>query len=206
MANIKSDGVKKAAPVSPIKRPKDLKKIYSFLKEDNLRNFAVFVVGVNVLLRAGDLLSLKWSDVLDDDLEIEKKTTIIEHKTEKTREVRFNEDARKALQMYKNSLDYFELDDYIFKSRKGNGPITVKTLHRIIKETCRELGVKGNYGTHTLRKTGAYFIYSGNIEKNPTIISYLQKILNHSSQATTLRYIGIESEEIDDIFDNLKLF
>lgn len=206
MAILKSNGVKKAAPVSPIKRPKDLKKIYSYLKGENLRDFAIFVVGVNVLLRAGDLLSLTWSDVLDDDLNIKKKTIITEEKTEKRREVRFNQDARNALELYKSSLKDFEIDQYVFKSRKGTGPITVKTLHRIIKETCKELGIKGNYGTHSLRKTGAYFIYINNIQDNPTIISYLQKILNHSSQATTLRYIGIESEEIDDIFENLKLF
>ena len=77
---------------------------------------------------------------------------------------------------------------------------------KLIVKVYWELGIKGNFGTHTLRKTGAYFIYSNNIEKNPTIIAYLQKILNHSSQAITLRYIGIEEEEIDDIFDNLKLF
>jgi len=55
-----------------------------------------------------------------------------------------------------------------------------------------------------LRKTGAFKIYNDNIQTNPAIISYLQKILNHSSQATTLRYIGIEAQEIDDIFDNIK--
>ena len=198
--------MKKAEAVSPIKRPKDLKKIYSYLKEYNLRNFAIFVVGVNVLLRAGDLLSLKWSDILDEELDIRNRTYITEEKTKKRREVRFNEDARSALQLYRHSLVKINPKGYVFKSRKGSGPITVKTLHRIITETCEELGVKGNFGTHTLRKTGAYFIYINNVADNPTIIAYLQKILNHSSQATTLRYIGIESEEIDDIFDNLRLF
>ena len=206
MSTLKTDGVKKATAVSPIKRQKDLKKIYSYLKEDNLRNFTVFVVGVNVLLRAGDLLSLKWPDILDEELAIKNRIFITEEKTKKRREVRFNEDARYALQLYKDSLSRINTQGYVFKSRKGPGPITVKTLHRIITETCKELGVKGNFGTHTLRKTGAYFIYINNVADNPTIIAYLQKILNHSSQATTLRYIGIESEEIDDIFENLKLF
>ena len=206
MTILKSDGVKKAEAVSPIKRPKDLKKVYSYLKEYNIRNFAIFVVGVNVLLRAGDLLSLKWSDILDEKLTIKSRIYIIEEKTKKRREVRFNEDARSSLQLYKDSLTEINPQGYVFKSRKGPGPITVKTLHRIITETCEELGVKGNFGTHSLRKTGAYFVYINNVADNPTIIAYLQKILNHSSQATTLRYIGIESEEIDDIFDNLKLF
>lgn len=211
MANLKSNGVKKAEEVQPIKKTKDLKKIYAYLKETNVRNFAIFVVGVNVLLRAGDLLSLKWSDVLESDNKTLKKTVwITEDKTDKVRKVRFNEDSIAALQLYKDSLKQFNINDYIFSSRKANKDgekkLDVKALHKIIKDTCNELGIKGNFGTHTLRKTGAYHIYINNIAENPTIISYLQKILNHSSQATTLRYIGIEAEEIDDIFDNLKLF
>jgi integrase len=211
MANLKKNGVKKAEEVQPIKKIKDLKKIYAYLKETNVRNFSIFVVGVNVLLRAGDLLSIRWSDVLENDSKTFKKTVwITEDKTEKVRKVRFNQDAIAALQLYKDSIKQFNINDYIFTSRKvnkdGEKRLDVKALHKIIKETCKELGIKGNYGTHTLRKTGAYHIYINNIAENPTIISYLQKILNHSSQATTLRYIGIESEEIDDIFDSLKLF
>lgn len=211
MANVKSNGVKKAEEVQPIKKTKDLKKIYAYLKETNVRNFAIFVVGVNVLLRAGDLLSLKWCDVLENDQKTFKKTVwITEDKTDKARKVRFNDDSIAALQLYKDSLKQFNLNDYIFTSRKvnkyGEKQLDVKALHKIIKDTCNELGIKGNFGTHTLRKTGAYHIYINNIAENPTIISYLQKILNHSSQATTLRYIGIEAEQIDDIFDNLKLF
>ncbi len=211
MSNLKKNGVKKAEEVQPIKRSKDLKKIYVYLKETNVRNFAIFVVGVNVLLRAGDLLSLRWSDVLEEDEETFKnKVVITEDKTDKAREVRFNDDAINALKILKDSLKTFNIHDYIFQSRKinkyGEKKLDVKALHKIIKDTCKELGIKGNFGTHTLRKTGAYHIYINNIKQNPTIISYLQKILNHSSQATTLRYIGIESEEIDDLFANLKLF
>jgi integrase len=211
MTNVKSNGVKKAEEVQPIKKLKDLKKIYAYLKETNVRNFTIFVVGVNVLLRAGDLLSLKWSDVLENDHKTFKKTVwITEDKTDKVRKVRFNDDSIAALQLYMDSLKQFNINDYIFTSRKvnkyGEKQLDVKALHKIIKDTCKELGIKGNYGTHTLRKTGAYHIYINNIAENPTIISYLQKILNHSSQATTLRYIGIEAEQIDDIFDNLKLF
>ena len=211
MANVKSNGVKKAEEVQPIKKLKDLKKIYVYLKGTNVRNFAIFVVGVNVLLRAGDLLSLKWSDVLEDDMEtFKKKVWVTEDKTDKLREIRLNEDALAALQLHRDNISTFNINDYVFASRKANKDgekkLDVKALHKIIKDTCKELGIKGNYGTHSLRKTGAYHIYMNNIAKNPTIISYLQKILNHSSQATTLRYIGIESEEIDGIFDNLKLF
>lgn len=210
MANFKTNGVKKAEEVQPIKKKKDVKKLVTYLKATNLRNYAIVVVGMNVLLRAGDLLSLKWNDVLEEDMSFKRKTWVTEEKTDKTREVRLNSTCIEALTAYKDSLRSIDMDEYIFPSRKvnkdGEKKLDVKALHKIIKDTCKELNIKGNFGTHTLRKTGAYHIYTDNIATNPAILAYVQKILNHSSQATTLRYIGIEAEEIDDIFDNLQLF
>jgi integrase len=210
MENLKTNGVKKAKQVEPIKNKKDLKKLVTYLKATNLRNYTIVVVGMNVLLRAGDLLELKWSDVLEEDMTFKRKIWITEEKTNKQRKIRFNNDSIDALTFYKDSLNPFNVNDYIFTSRKvnknGEKKLDVKALHKIIKDTCKELNIKGNFGTHTLRKTGAYHIYNDNIATNPTILTRLQKILNHSSQATTLRYIGIETQEIDDIFDNLKLF
>lgn len=210
MENLKTNGVKKAKQVEPIKNKKDLKKLVTYLKATNLRNYTIAVVGMNVLLRAGDLLELKWSDVLEEDMTFKRKIWITEEKTNKQRKIRFNNDSIEALTLYRDSLNPFNVNDYIFTSRKvnknGEKKLDVKALHKIIKDTCKELNIKGNFGTHTLRKTGAYHIYNDNIASNPTIITRLQKILNHSSQATTLRYIGIETQETDDIFDNLKLF
>ena len=89
---------------------------------------------------------------------------ITEEKTTKQRKVRFNPDSIDALTLYKDSLNPFNVNDYIFTSRKvnknGEKKLDVKALHKIIKDTCKELNIKGNFGTHTLRKTGAYHIYN----------------------------------------------
>ncbi|MGG1151240.1 tyrosine-type recombinase/integrase [Bacillus wiedmannii] len=210
MANVKSNGIKKASEVQPIKNKREVKKLITYLKGTNIRNYAIVVVGMNTLLRAGDLLSLKWNDVLEENKTFKNETWITEEKTGKTRKVNLNSACIEALQLHMESLGDVNMDDYLFPSRKANKDgekkLDVKALHRIIKDTCKDLNIKGNYGTHTLRKTGAYRIYTDNIANNPTIIGHLQKILNHSSQATTLRYIGIEAEEIDNIFDNLSIF
>ncbi|WP_413381223.1 tyrosine-type recombinase/integrase [Alkalihalobacillus sp. 1P02AB] len=208
MANVKVNGVRKAEQVEPIKNKKDVKKLITYLKATNVRNYTIVVVGINVLLRAGDLLNLKWADILDDDRDIKEYFYITEDKTDKIRKVELNDSSIEALKLHKDSIKNFNINNYIFESRKvnkdGEKKLDVKALHRIIKETCKELNIKGNFGTHTLRKTGAYRIYADNIAENPMIISYLQEILNHSSQKTTLRYIGIEAERITSIFKNLK--
>lgn len=205
MSNLTIDGRPKPEQVEPVKNPKDIKKIRQYLiGKENKRDYCIWVCGTNFLLRAGDLLNLKWSDVLESENTFKIHLVIQEEKTDKTRRIKINDDVKEALTLYKNNLKDFNIDNYIFSSRKGFKAISVRSLHKIIKTTLRELNINGNYGSHTLRKTGAYKIYSDNIKDNPAILSYLQKILNHSSQSITLRYIGIEAQEIDDIFDNIK--
>lgn len=202
MVRLKSNGIVKANTVDPLKNKKDIQKIKQYLKgKDNKRDYMLFVVGINVGLRVGDLLKLKIKDVIDNNGNFKDKIVITEEKTDKTRNLKLNDSVKESIKLYLDSLKSYDMDDYLFKSRKGNKPLRVDSTHKIIKNTLRELNIKGNYGTHTLRKTWSYHIYMSN-SSNPRILAILQKALNHSSQAVTLRYIGIEQEEILDLYDS----
>nr|WP_302686484.1 tyrosine-type recombinase/integrase [uncultured Romboutsia sp.] len=202
MVRLKSNGIAKANTVDPLKNKKDIQKIKQYLKgKDNKRDYMLFVVGINVGLRVGDLLKLKIKDVIDNNGNFKDKIVITEEKTDKTRNLKLNDSVKESIKLYLDSLKSYDMDDYLFKSRKGNKPLRVDSTHKIIKNTLRELNIKGNYGTHTLRKTWSYHIYMSN-SSNPRILAILQKALNHSSQAVTLRYIGIEQEEILDLYDS----
>ena len=185
--------------VEPIKNTRDINKIKQYLYgKPNKRDYCIFVVGINVGLRAGDLLSLKIKDVTDGNT-IFDTVTIKEQKTGKTRNFALNKNAKESIQIYINSLADYDFGDYLFKSRKG-GHLGVRPLHHIIKTLTKDLGIKGNFGTHTLRKTMAYHRY---INKVP--LETLQKLLNHSSSAITLRYIGITQKVIIDCYNSVNL-
>ena len=202
MARLKSNGIAKAETVEPIKNVKDIKKIKQFLLgKSNKRDYMLFVVGINVGLRVGDLLQLKISDVIEDNGKFKDKIVIDEEKTDKTRYFKLNDSAKESIQIYLDSLKSYDMNDYLFRSRKGNEPLRVDSTHKLIKNTLRDLNIKGNFGTHSLRKTWAYHTYMNN-SSNPRTLATLQKALNHSSQDVTLRYIGIEQEEILDLYDN----
>lgn len=202
MARLKSNGIAKAEVVEPIKKVKDIKRIKQYLLgKANKRDYMLFVVGINVGLRCGDLLQLKINDVMNDDGTFKDKIAIDEEKTDKTRYFKLNESAKESIQIYLDSLKSYDMNDYLFRSRKGNEALRVDSTHKLIKTTLRDIGIKGNFGTHTLRKTWAYHTYMNN-SSNPRILATLQKALNHSSQDVTLRYIGIEQEEIMDLYDN----
>lgn len=74
------------------------------------------------------------------------------------------------------------------------------TAYRIINKACKLANIDANVGTHTLRKTFGYFYY-----KKYNNIIMLQKIFNHSTPNITLRYIGIEQDEIYDSYLNFVL-
>jgi integrase len=202
--NLNNRGIPKAQEVEPIKRVKDIEKIEQYLKgKEKRRDYMLFVVGINVGLRAGDLLELRLKDVLSES-KLNDSVLIKEQKTGKMREFTLNKSAKDAIWYYLESISGYEPEDYLFKSQKG-GRLTVQAAHKIIKGLLRELNIKGNYGTHSLRKTWAYHIYVNNAKNNPMILPTLQKMLNHSNQATTLRYIGITKEVITDVYNSINL-
>lgn len=201
-----SRGINKAQEVEPIMNPKDIKKLMQYLDgKSNKRDLMMFTVGISVGLRAGDLLSLKWSDILDDKLNIVDSVSIIEEKTDKRRSFELNNTAKKGIKAYMDSINNnVDIGGYVFRSQKG-GALIVESAHKIVKTTLKELNIKGNYGTHTLRKTWAYHMYINN-SSNPMMLPYLQQMLNHSSQAVTLRYIGITKEVIKDFYNSVNLW
>lgn len=196
--------MKKRLPreVEPIKDIKDIQRIKQYLLgKKNKRDYLIFVLGINVGLRIGDLLSLKIKDVLDLDSKIIADSVHIrEQKTKKIREFRLNKAAKEAVNFYLDTLLSYAGEDYLFKSRRGTGPITTRSAYRIIKTTLRDLHIKGNYGTHSLRKTFGYHRYNNGIK-----LETLQKMFNHSSPAVTLRYIGITKEVIADAYNSVNL-
>ena len=187
------------AEVEPIKNIKDVNKVKQyFYGKKCKRDYCIFVVGINIGLRAGDLLSLKTSNITDGT-RIFDEVTIKEQKTGKSKTFTLNKSAKEAIKEYLDTLPNIELNEYLFKSRKG-GHLGVRPLHHIIKSTLTELGIKGNYGTHSLRKTMAFHRYTNGVP-----IETLQKMLNHSSSAMTLRYIGITKEVLIDCYNAVNL-
>lgn len=202
--NLNSRGIPKPQEVEPIKKQKDIDKIKQYLKgKKNRRDYMLFVVGINVGLRAGDLLNLKLMDVMIE-FRVRDSVIIKEQKTGKLREFVLNTSVKDAINYYLRSIDEYNPNDYLFKSQKG-GHLSVQAAHKLIKGLLRELNIKGNYGTHSLRKTWAYHIYINNAKNNSMILPTLQKMLNHSNQATTLRYIGITKEVISDVYNSVNL-
>ncbi|WP_319780026.1 tyrosine-type recombinase/integrase [Maridesulfovibrio sp.] len=71
-------------------------------------------------------------------------------------------------------------------------------VNKLVKKWCAKLNLKGNYGSHTLRKT---FGYQQRVAFGVDIPT-LMEIFNHSNQAQTLEYLCIQPEEIKNVYLN----
>ncbi len=192
--------------VGPLKNVKDIEKIKQYLMgKKGKRDYCLFVVGINVGLRASDLVKLKIEDVYDgEEHRVRDAVRVLEKKTGKERFFILNKSCKEAIRMYLDERFTIFEDAPLFLSQK-RGALTVKSVNRIIRETCKELGVKGRYGSHTLRKTFAYHCYMANIQHDPGFINTLQVMLNHSNSRVTLRYIDVDQEKIENVYQNLNL-
>lgn len=182
--------------VEPIKNLKDIQAIKKILKHDKPRDHCLFVLGINTNLRASDLISIKAGQVRD--LAAGDELVLKEQKTKKERRITLNESVVEAVRHY---LDKEDLDDEdsLFKSQRGT--LTVPSVNRLVKSWCKDINLKGNYGSHTLRKT---FGYHQRTQLN-TSIPELMAMFNHSSQRQTLEYLCIQAEEIKDAYMKLNL-
>jgi site-specific recombinase XerD len=179
--------------VEPIRNRKQITALKNYLRGQDIRNYLLFVLGINSGLRISDLLKLTVEDVKNQD-----RISIREQKTNKYKDFPLSENCKKAINEYLKSTNI--TTGTLFISRKGNKPITRVQAYRILSEAAKIIGITDSIGTHTLRKTFGYHAYI-----NGTDITRIQKLLNHSTPSVTLSYIGITKEELDNIYISLNL-
>ncbi|CVK19212.1 site-specific integrase [Sporomusa sphaeroides] len=179
--------------VEPIRSKKQIEAVKRYLKAGNIRDYLLFVLGINSGLRISDLLSLQVQDV-----KRKERISLKEQKTGKTKDFPLSDTCQKAIKEYLQATGLEA--GYLFPSRKGVGAISRVQAYRILSQAANMVGIKEAVGTHTLRKTFGYWAYQAG-----TNITRIQKLLNHSAPSVTLAYIGITKEELDDVYINLNL-
>lgn len=171
------------------------------------RNKMMFLIGINVGLRASDLITLKWDFFFDSHGNFKEFYTLQPKKTRKQKKfvkLYFNNAVKKAIVDYLNEYPVENMDEYLFKSRKGDGAITERALWKIIVDAASEAGIRKNVGSHSLRKTFGFWAWHNAEDKNKAIVT-LQMLFNHSDSLTTMKYIGLLNSEIEDMFNSVDL-
>jgi integrase len=150
------------------------------------RDAALFTAGVRTNLRASDLLNLKPTDI---DW-MTGLLTVRESKTKKVRHIPLSPDTIALLAPLSGS-------EYLFPGHHSGKPMTISTLNHLVKLWAIRANLhEGTYGARTLRKTWATIQVT--VFKVPVYL--ISQQLNHSSEAMTYRYLGIQTEQVAELY------
>ena len=185
--------------VEPIRDLEHIKAIKKML-QGNPRQLLLFTIGINNGLRAGDILKLKVKDL--HGKAVNETVNIKEEKTGKPNILMVNKTVHKAFKDFMAAYES-DMDEYLFKSQKkskdgSKKPWSVSYVNQLVKKWTQAINLKGNYGSHSLRKTFGY------IQRKEYKVGFevLCKRFNHSSPAVTMRYLGIDDKEVNGILKN----
>lgn len=163
------------------------------------RNYTIFQVGKATLLRVSDVMKLKKADVFELDGSVKRNAFIIDQKTGKPNTL-YLKPIEADLQKYYEWLTENQLNScWLFPSTTSpEKHITEKQFYKIMAKVGNLLNI--NYlGTHTMRKTGAYRVYT----QTNYNIGLVMDLLNHSSEKMTLKYLGLDQRTRENILDEI---
>ena len=149
----------------------------------NERIATILVLEGNLGLRISDILNLRLCDIVRDGDRF--RLEVVEQKTGKRRIFTVPLVIQQYIENYclRNGI---QKTDTIF-------PISERAVQKQLAIVCAYLGFEG-ISTHSFRKWYATEIYKANGYN----IALVQRLLQHSSAATTQHYIGIEPQRIEN--------
>lgn len=171
--------------------------------ENNPRNYALIIFGLNSALRISDILGLHWYDIRKNG-RYNTHISVTEKKTGKINRIVLNKSSIFAFEQLRSFLieeKKYDEQNYIFCSQKyPYNNIGRSQAFRIVKKAAIYCGLTDNVSCHSLRKTFGYFAW-----KQGTPPALLMSIYNHSSYEITKRYLCIDQSEKDEVYYKMTL-
>ncbi len=169
------------------------------LHRADLRDYCLFVVGINCWLSADALLELRMADVVDSHGHVRDKIHSATYGA--YADVCLADTAKQALQRYLRDRFYYTLDEPVFRSEKGGG---MRAIHRaqawkVLHHAGKAAGIKQSVGLNTLRKTWGYHALQRGVS-----VARLKELFHHRSLAFTLSYLEVY-ENSDPSHDDKEL-
>ncbi|MEW5759547.1 MAG: site-specific tyrosine recombinase/integron integrase [Candidatus Thermoplasmatota archaeon] len=180
---------KKPEPLPNYLSEEEAHRIIESAKE-NLRDYAIIVLFCYSGIRVSELCDLKVNDI-----DFNEKIIRIRGKGGKERIVVVEEKAIEAIKNYLN--DRKGKEEIVFVGRKG--PLTQREVQIVVKKYANIAKIKKKVTPHVLRHTLATTLL-----RHGADIRFIQKILGHSSIATTQVYTHVDEEALKEAYQKSK--
>ncbi len=135
--------------VKPIDNPKDLDRIRALVRSKT-RDLLLFDLAVETGVPANQLLRLKVGDL--HELKVGDRLPSLQGKEGRHKPATIGLRSHKTLGRFMAQKKP-GLEDYLFKSRKGNGPLSLSSASRLVSGWFKRAGLTGMSGLLSLRKT-----------------------------------------------------
>jgi len=157
--------------------------------QEKWHDLCLFLVAIDTMLRASDLLRLRVCDVLDGNGNVKTTFPWRQKKTASTVYPVLTPTTKKAVLEWIAASDKHS-QDHLFTREKPNigEPISIGFYRTLIKRWVVLIGLSPeDYSAHSLRRTKAIFLYERGVS-----IELIGRLLGHRSLASTIRYLGID--------------
>jgi len=171
------------------------------LERDGENKFSLLIgTGAFTGLRISDILSTKWSQLIDKEV-----IELNEKKTGKFRKIKINSDLKRLVQNNYDAMGSPDLDTFVFVNKYGTKQINVQWVNTKLKEIFTKYGIKTESpSSHTLRKSFGRRIWEINDYSEKSLV-LLSELFQHSNIQITKRYLGIKEQELFDVYDSLSI-
>lgn len=173
----------------------EIYQIETYLQSiNNWHDLALLSLGLDTMLRAGDLLDLQVWQVAYPNGKIRPTVSTRQQKTKRSVFPVLTRAAQNYV-AYWLKVSRKAPENFIFTRTKpiNEPPITRSHYADIIKAWAEMLGLEpGEYSTHSIRRTKPVHMY-----ENGEDIALISKLLGHKSIAVTIEYLGITQRKAE---------
>ena len=159
-----------------------------------LRDRAILELLFSTGLRVSELSTLKI-----DQVNLDQEEFSVRGKGDKPRVVFVSGRARKALKLYLDkrrdlSLFLFVSHDRAKKGREESGPLTPRSIERLVARYAIEAGITKRITPHTMRHT-----FATDLLRSGADIRSVQSLLGHASITTTQIYTHVTNKQLKEV-------
>jgi integrase len=173
--------------------------IHGLLAQGKEKDAMIFLIGLSTGLRTGDMTRVTWEHLRVPEFKLIEQKTRNTRKVPKPVTIHVPSSVRQAVTTISQRPDGSLKTGVILVNRQGK-PMSRINIYDRIQKACAHFVNDRNYSGHSLRKGFGYHFY----KSHPYPQVALQKLserFNHSNQRVTLRYLGLDQEEIRDIIE-----
>ncbi len=158
------------------------------------------LISCTLALRISDVLNLQWKDLLNKD-----HCTVTEIKTGKTRQIPLEPNNYARVVEIHSLMGEPNKEEYVFTNPQTGSVYTPQRINQILKEFRFRYNMPiQNFSSHTFRKTFGRRVYTVRGKTHDSIVK-INRVFQHKSIGTTLLYLGIYQEEVNEVFEQVSI-